>query len=150
MKSSTHMSIPESVQAQGSQQGSCPWVLVIDDDRMTGRALARWISHVTGCETRVARTIHQAECWLTAMPRPIALVTDFELAGETGLQAIDAVKSLGLQCPMAVVTAAPDSAAAALSRAESAALLPVFTKSEIHGEFTLWLEALRFAWAATA
>jgi DNA-binding NtrC family response regulator len=152
MKSYLHMSVPERAPTSGehgcADGGS--WLLIIDDDRMTGRALSRWVSHVTGYQVRVARTIHQAECWLRVMELPVAVITDFELAGESGLEGLKHFRELGFRCPVAIITGAPALALAALEAESLTETIPVFSKSEAHESLSDWLDRLRFSWAASA
>jgi DNA-binding NtrC family response regulator len=117
---------------------------------MTGRALSRWVSHVTGHQVRVARTLHQAECWLQVMELPLAVITDFELAGETGLEGLMRIRKLGFRCPAAIVTGAPARAAEALEAARMTGSFPIFSKGDAHEELADWFQGLRFGWAASA
>jgi ActR/RegA family two-component response regulator len=151
MKSFVHITVPSAGQrAANDRGGSEGWLLIVDDDRMTGRALARWVTHVTGCAVRVARTVHQAECWLRVTHAPLAMISDFELGGETGLDAIRRVRELGVLCPAAIVTGAPEKASAAVEQARLSETLPIFSKAAGHERLAHWLSQLRFGWAASA
>lgn len=154
MKSYLHMPVPSfdggPAGRGGGHSGEPTWVLIIDDDRMAGRALARWVSHVTGLSVRVARTVHQAECWLQVMSRPLAVVTDFDLAGETGLDALRCLRDRGVRCPAIVVTGSPEAARAAITEAELGVHVPVLSKREAHQPLAAWLRELHFSWAASA
>lgn len=124
------------------------WVLILDDDRLASRAVARWVKQVIGVEVRVAQTIRQAECWVKCLPEPLAILTDFELGeGEDGAQALEHLRRIGCLSPAAVVTGAPDLALHALADSSLREAIPVISKSELHLRLRDWLEQLQLCWA---
>jgi DNA-binding NtrC family response regulator len=117
------------------------WVLLIDDDPLNTRALSRWLKSEFAIETRAARTIHQADCWLRSMPRPAVIITDFDLAaGETGAVALEYFRLRGVDCPAVVLTGAPSRARAALWRSELRKV-PVLSKTSFQEQLRTWLLA---------
>jgi DNA-binding NtrC family response regulator len=123
------------------------WILVIDDDKLVGRAIARWIKQVTGLETRLARTIDQAEECAAGSLQPAAIVTDYQLeSGEDGVQAIEHLRSLGCRAPAALLTGAPELAIQSLERSTLDEVVPVFSKTEMQERLKDWLEQVRLCW----
>lgn len=123
------------------EQAGLEWVLLIDDDPLNTRALSRWIKSEFATETRSARTIHQAACWLRSMPRPAAIITDFDLAaGETGAAALEHFRRGGVHVPAVVLTGAPTRARDALWRSDLRRV-PVLSKTNFHEQLRAWLLA---------
>ncbi len=124
-----------------SEQVNLQWVLLIDDDPINTRALSRWLKSELAIETRSARTIHQADCWLRSMPRPAVIITDFDLAGgETGAVALEHFRLRGLNCPAIVLTGAPSRAREALWCSELRRV-PVLSKTSFQEQLRTWLLA---------
>ena len=116
------------------------WYLVVDDDRMMGRATLRWIQRISGQCVRFARTVHQAQCWFNSMPRPTGIVTDFELQGEVdGVEALLSFREQGVQAPAIVLTGAPTLAQARLGSTTLVGTVPVLDKGTFHTELEAWL-----------
>ncbi len=100
-------------------------VLLLDDDRLSGRGTARYIRGRCGIEVVVARTLHQAQCLLRFGPPPSAIVTDFELqTPETGVDFIVSCRRFR-RVPAVVFTGAPQAARAALDSARLSHEVPV-------------------------
>lgn len=127
-----------SLDSRAEQRG-LDWVLLIDDDPMGVRALSRWIKGEFATETRSASTIQQAEGWLRTMPKPVAIITDFDLAaGETGVGALKHFRAAGVTAPAAVLTGAPTRARAALGTLRLGKV-PVLSKAGFHEQLRRWL-----------
>jgi CheY-like chemotaxis protein len=121
-------------------QENLSWVLLLDDDPMNTRGLSRWLKQTFGIETRSARTIQQAECWLASMPTPRAIISDFDLEGmDTAVTALGRFRSLGVHCRTLVLTGAPSRARAALLDA-GWSKTPVLSKANFQGNLTQWLQ----------
>lgn len=127
-----------SLDSRVDQKGLA-WVLLIDDDPMGVRSLSRWIKGEFATETRSARTIQQADGWLRTMPKPVAIITDFDLAaGETGARALEHFRAAGVMAPAAVLTGAPTRARAALGTLRLGKV-PVLSKAGFHEQLRRWL-----------
>lgn len=125
------------------------WVLILDDDVAGGRALGRWIQKTTGLQVRIARTTHQAHCWLATLPEPAAVLSDFELQhGENGVLALQTMRAQGCRAPAALVTGAPDLAIYSLASSTLDEVVPVFCRSKLHQLVSDWLEQLCLCWSA--
>jgi CheY-like chemotaxis protein len=127
------------------------WILLVDDDPVAARSIARWVSRAAGLTVLVAHDGEQAEQWLARRGQPAALVCDFELAqGETGVSLIQRLRTFGCSAPAAILTGAPDSAVRALSASDLDEVVPVFSKLESGSRLQDWLDPLSLCWADTA
>ena len=120
-------------------QAELEWVLLLDDDLVTARSVSRWVKRAVGMETRAARTVHQAVCWLSSMPSPVAIVTDFDLQmGETGASALAGFRATGQVAPAIVLTGAPTRARSALDET-GLTDIAVLSKTQFQQELQQWL-----------
>lgn len=120
-------------------QAELEWVLLLDDDLVTARSVSRWVKRAVGMETRAARTVHQAVCWLSSMPSPVAIVTDFDLQmGETGASALASFRATGQLAPAIVLTGAPTRARSALDET-GLTDIAVLSKTQFQQELQQWL-----------
>ncbi len=125
------------------QQADLEWVLLLEDDPTTSRGLSRWLKRFVQVETRSARTVYQAECWLRSMPPPLAVISDFDLqAGENGASALKRFRGAGLTTLALILTGAPTRARAALNQV-GLDDVPVLSKSAYQSELQVWLLARR-------
>lgn len=120
------------------------WLLVVDDDQLAGRTVARRAARITACHTRLARTLHQAECWLSTLPSPAAVVSDFDLQGdENGVLLVQRLMERGIRCPVALFTGSPQAALLALEEAALTRCCVVLGKAGDEASLHRWLGSLR-------
>jgi CheY-like chemotaxis protein len=128
-----------------------PWLLLVDDDPVAARSIARWVSLAARVTVFIAHDSEQAESWLRKRGAPVAVVCDFELAdGATGVGTIQHLRGIGCSAPAAMLTGAPDAALRALSASGLDEVVPVFSKTESGSRLKDWLDPLRLFWAETA
>lgn len=128
-----------------------PWVLLIDDDPVAARSIARWVGRVSRMGVRTVHSAEQAERELNEHPDPMAIVTDFELAhGETGVGALIRLRRRGCTAPAALLTGAPERALEVLTASSLTEVVPVFSKTENGSRLWEWLDQLRLCFAESA
>src|SRR5687767_13512066 len=94
-----------------------PWVLVVDDDLITGRSTARCISAKTRTSVLVAQSLKGASTRVrSSVTWPVAIVLDYDLAGPSGVRVLSALRRLGCSAPCAFLTGAPEKVELALRR----------------------------------
>lgn len=126
------------------------WLLLVDDDPVAARSIARWVSQAARVPVFVAHDGAQAEQWFRVHGAPIAVVCDFELArGETGVGTIQRLRDAGCVAPAAILTGAPDAAVRTLAASRLDEVVPVFSKMENGARLRDWLDPLRLCWAET-
>ncbi len=152
MKSQIHTTRPtppasnQTAADSGMRPAAVEWVLVLDDDVLAGRALARIVRTVTGLEVQIARSIEQAESLMRRLPAPSAVVTDFELISEDGAMAVEGLRQFGCQAPAVVVTGSPERAMVTLADSSLSEVVPVIAKSEAHERLPEWLDQVQLCW----
>lgn len=128
-----------------------PWLLLVDDDPVAARSIARAVSRAMGLTVVIAHDGSQALAWLESRGEPVAVVCDFELArGETGVSTIERLRDAGSLAPAAILTGAPAAALSALSASRLEEVVPVFSKLENGARLQDWLDPLSLCWAETA
>jgi CheY-like chemotaxis protein len=126
------------------RQEAAPWVLVVDDDPLAGRAAARLIMGITGARVTIVSNVTQALRLATrAEVAPSAVVLDYDLGdGEKGLTVLLSLRAGGFEAPCAFHTGAPDRARSALRKSRLGDGYPVFDKGVVGDrELVEWLDA---------
>jgi DNA-binding NtrC family response regulator len=141
---------PRSEGREDPAQLPSSWVLLIDDDPVAARSLARWMRRTSGIAVHAVHSIAEAEVVLEASTEPTAIVTDFEMRGEDGVDALLRARELGCNAPAAILTGAPEAALQALTRSSLDEVIPVFSKRDSGAYLSDWLDRLRLCWAQSA
>ena len=143
---------PSEERSRSSQLGSSAcWVLLIDDDPITARSIARWVSRTAQMTVLVAHNPEEAEDHLKREGEPTAVISDFELLhGENGVRLLHRLRTLGCRAPAAILTAAPDRALRALNASTLDEIVPVISKADNGLQLEEWLDNLRLCWAQSA
>lgn len=118
-------------------------MLVVDDDPLVSRAVARTVSRCTGVAVRCARTLEEAEAALLRGPPPAAVLMDYDLGPSSpdGVDVLSALREGGLCAPAAFFSSTPASVVRERIRGARLEPLPCFMKS---GSTTLlhrWLRS---------
>jgi ActR/RegA family two-component response regulator len=121
-----------------------PWVLVVDDDPITARALSRVLSTRTGARVAIVQTVDAALRLVAgAAEPPILAVLDFELRqGETGLCVLLSLRASGSDVPCVFHTGVPVRAAEALEASRLGRAYPIFAKGLALGELVAWVQGI--------
>jgi DNA-binding NtrC family response regulator len=77
--------------------------LIVEDDELSARALAKWVQEKEACETVIVGTLAEACRQVAAEPPEIALV-DIDLPDGNGLDLHATLAELAPSCPMVVIT----------------------------------------------
>lgn len=148
-ESGGHEASPNEHTDCGEEAGQS-WVLLLEDDAITGRAIARLMSRASGLFVRLAENGKAAEHLIATFGEPTAIVTDYELGhGDTGVAVLRRLRAARCRAPAAIFSGAPEAALRALGSAELCEVVPVFSKHD-HGGLRDWLEQLRLCWAVSA
>ena len=133
-----------AVKAFAAQRASQPWVLVVDDDPVTARALSRVLSTRTGARVAIVRAVDAALRLVAgATEPPVLAVLDFELRhGETGLNVLLSLRASGSDVPCVFHTGVPVRAAAALEASRLGRAYPIFAKGLALGELVAWVQGI--------
>jgi CheY-like chemotaxis protein len=143
--------VPQSDVTDVGSDADLSWLLLVDDDAITGRAIARWVSRACGLPVRLALDEQSAAELLSTHGEPTAVLSDFELRpGEDGVRLLGRLRSLGCRAPAAILTGAPERALHALAHSGLDEVVPVFAKLDSSNALSSWLEQLSLCWAHTA
>lgn len=83
------------------------WVLIVDDDTVGGRALARYVYTSVRCPVRLVTGLAQLQFVLEHCSPATAVLLDYELgAGASGIDAMHALRASGWSSACAFVTGA--------------------------------------------
>lgn len=94
---------PPSVLTGGS------WVLIVDDDAVGGRALARYVYTNVRCPVRLVTGLPQLAFLLERSSPATAVLLDYELGdGVSGIDALHCIRAGGWSSACAFVTGASD------------------------------------------
>lgn len=146
-----HAVTPSEGSSRGQRDSSACWVLLIDDDPITARSIARWVSRTARMTVLVAHNAEQAENHLEREGEPTAVISDFELLhGENGVGVIQRLRTLGCRAPATILTAAPDRALHTLNASSLDEVVPVISKADNGLQLKDWLDQLRLCWAQSA
>jgi CheY-like chemotaxis protein len=132
-------------------EGNPAWLLLVEDDSVTARALGRLIGRASGMLVRVADSGDAAVVLARTFGEPTAIVTDFQLGGgEDGVQVLSRLRAAGCHAPPAILTGAPEQALLSLESSDLDEVVPVFMKQDVGSRLCEWLDQLRLFWARSA
>jgi len=117
------------------------WVLVVEDEALAGRSLARRIERRASVAVRLAATVEAAGEQLTAGDRPVAMVLDGRLSrGQHGADALRFARRAGCTSPCAFWTSCGEAEIVhELERRGCEERPPVFDKLDVPGLLE-WLD----------
>lgn len=133
----------EEMEQRARRHEVAPWVLVVDDDALAGRSMARLLGVATGVRVAVVTDVDQALRLVTrADVPPVAAVLDYDLSGgEKGLTVLLSLRAAGIEVPCAFHTGAGQAARSALRKSRLDDGYPVFDKGRTRlAEVVEWLQ----------
>lgn len=146
------MQLTRSAKERASVRSGCypvvsrykPWVLVVDDDVVSGRSTARWLAAKTGARVLVARSLRDA-CQMvrSASFWPSAIVLDYDLGGPSGVRVLSALRRLGCPAPGAFLTGAPEKVELALRCGRHDERIEIFSRAERTERLANWVLELK-------